>query len=496
MNLMILALIVGTLRVVSASLSGNDFTPCTNCSDCGLNATVITFPPNFSAILNYSFANNDCNNCNLVSVYIPTTIRSIGVAAFKFCSRLTNINLPSSIRTIDNGAFYGCSNLSIIVIPTSLVSISDGLFFDTAITSIIIPTSITSIGEYSFSKCAHLHTVLIPTSVIRIGQYAFQLSNDITGFVSLPTSIISIGIQAFQNCTKATFVIPFPLSDTIYPAYLDCDAITVLDIPSTVTSIPAFAFEACTRLQSVFIPSQVTFIGDSAFLNDLSITCLSWNATLGAVVGSNAFSGTNIQGPCPPVPTFVPSSSPFVLSSSSSPTVLLEGPRLVVKVMDYFFYLKAVSVIDPTTCQATSIVDSYVLNLILQIENVGHANFVISNSVDLTEDTCTKSLVFKSFFKFQLANITKTRSEQCVEDSIEPVNFTCKAGRQGLSPGNLFLSQQWIDVSSAKLKEGQTYPLDVSILPHNPHLVYSIIGFNVTYSTVRRKRNLRSNKVL
>ena len=81
------------------------------------------------------------------SITIPEKIRigldiykvtSIGVGAFKECSRLTSINIPEGVTSIGDNVFSDCSNL----------------------TSIKIPEGVTSIGERAFEGCYNLEIVM------------------------------------------------------------------------------------------------------------------------------------------------------------------------------------------------------------------------------------------------------------------------------------------------------------------------------------------------
>ena len=71
------------------------------------------------------------------STKIPSSVTSIGSAAFQFCEGLTSITIPEGVTSIGESAFEGCSGL----------------------TSIEIPSSVTSIGNYAFVDCIGLKDV-------------------------------------------------------------------------------------------------------------------------------------------------------------------------------------------------------------------------------------------------------------------------------------------------------------------------------------------------
>ena len=71
----------------------------------------------------------------------------------------------SSIR---NGAFHQCISLKQISFesPSSLISIGNAAFeLCSSLINITIPSSVTSIGRYLFERCTSLKKVLIPLSI-------------------------------------------------------------------------------------------------------------------------------------------------------------------------------------------------------------------------------------------------------------------------------------------------------------------------------------------
>ena len=53
---------------------------------------------------------------DLVKVYLPSSVTSIGSSAFNNCRALSSIVIPSSVTSIDNSAFNSCYALGIVTI--------------------------------------------------------------------------------------------------------------------------------------------------------------------------------------------------------------------------------------------------------------------------------------------------------------------------------------------------------------------------------------------
>lgn len=79
-------------------------------------------------------------------------------------------------------------------------------------------------------------------------------------------NVVAIERDAFLNCQTITSVIIPPSVTTIgYYAFQNCPALTSVKIPENVTTIEAWAFRGCTALSSVTIPNSVIEIGGQAF---------------------------------------------------------------------------------------------------------------------------------------------------------------------------------------------------------------------------------------
>ena len=111
---------------------------------------------------------------SILSVDVPSTVRSIDAFAFFKCKGLSRVIIPASVTSIGMEAFMGCSALKDIDLPDSVASIGNRAFKCCGLTSVKIPRSVRSIGDGVFCYCTELSEVHIPASVTEIRDNAFE----------------------------------------------------------------------------------------------------------------------------------------------------------------------------------------------------------------------------------------------------------------------------------------------------------------------------------
>jgi hypothetical protein len=95
--------------------------------------------------------------------------------------------------------------------------------------------------------------------------------------IVLPSSITAIGSYAFEACKNLpSIVIPSKVKVINIEAFRQCYKLTSVSLPSSLTSIGQLAFDACSELTTINLPSTISYIGYGAFgscykMNDIII---------------------------------------------------------------------------------------------------------------------------------------------------------------------------------------------------------------------------------
>ena len=203
------------------------------------------------------------------AVYLPSTVKSIGNAAFRCCDNYDGftISLPEGLERIGDYAFQYCT--------TSAFN---------------IPSSVTEIGEGAFNNCEYITDIVIPEGVKAIKSFTFGDCDRLTS-VTLPDGVESIGDGAFYYCGKLeTITMPSNLKTIYNSAFCYCQALQSIDIPATVGTIGSAAFGLCTALKEITIPEGVKTIEDDTFNGCSSLARITLPSTL-TTIGSGAFIG-------------------------------------------------------------------------------------------------------------------------------------------------------------------------------------------------------------
>lgn len=275
-----------------------------------------------------------CHSLNKVVIY-DNSVKTIGMAAFEYCSSLADIILPEGVTTIARSAFWGCSSLSRIDLPEGVTTIGHSAFYGCEkLSSVKLPNSLTTIEGFAFSGCNGL-TITIPDNVesmsmltfsdctglditipgrfltkienpigsdckdVRvtiaegttvIEEYAFQKRPGIVS-VTIPESVTSIGHAAFWQCSGLTdIIIPSSVTEIGDDAFSECTNLTNVTLPDGLTSIGEGVFLCCTNLKNIIIPNKVTSIEERTFIDCKELVSVVIPNSVKSI-GTEAFNG-------------------------------------------------------------------------------------------------------------------------------------------------------------------------------------------------------------
>lgn len=230
----------------------------------------------------YAFA--DIGNGNIT---VPEGIKTIGSYAFSNYKNVQSLTLPSTVTSISTYAFSGVAveNSITVASANTAYKCADNCLIDIADKTLIkgcnnsvIPTdgSVTTIGASAFWHCDGLTEITVPEGVTAIQSSAFNGTGLKT--ISLPDSLQIIGKNAFNGT-------PF-YSDTdnwvdgvLYIGKFLID--TTSSIPEEYTirdgtlAIASYAFNS--KIKEIVIADSVKFIGSYAFDGCTKLESVTFN---------------------------------------------------------------------------------------------------------------------------------------------------------------------------------------------------------------------------
>jgi hypothetical protein len=123
--------------------------------------------------------------------------------------------------------------------------------------------------------------------------------NSVSGDIVIPETVYdsagnaytvtALGMYAFEYCTRLTSIsLPSTVTSINDWAFYGCTGLTSVTIPNSVTSIKYCAFYECCSLTTVTIPNSVTSIGNLAFNGCTGLTEVTIPNSV-TLIGENAF---------------------------------------------------------------------------------------------------------------------------------------------------------------------------------------------------------------
>ncbi len=229
------------------------FMNCTNLKSINLPVTQKTLPTSFL---------EGCTS--LESIELPATLTTISTDAFYGCTKLGSVNLEEGLTSIGLRAFYNCK-LTEITIPSTVTSIGNAAFKENPTTTIVWKPKNCTIGSDDsapfYSTNSHVTSFTFGDSVQVIPAYLCKYMK--IDSIAIPATVTSVGQSAFMYCTNLkSFAFPQGIKTVATSVLEGCTALEEVVIPSSVTTINQDAFYNCSALQAIhnyaYTPQTIT----------------------------------------------------------------------------------------------------------------------------------------------------------------------------------------------------------------------------------------------
>lgn len=203
-------------------------------------------------------ANINLNDASIVaggtsydgSRYTDNDIISQGM--FANCQKLELLTLPANATTIEENAFENCTNLTQLQISPAARQIepSEGCV---SLSSITVPAENTNF--------ANSEGVLYNKDITTLIWFP---ENKTSQEFKLPSTVTTIGAYAFRHC-RATSVILSPSTVQIGRSAFTNSRIQTIILPDKVEIIPDGCFQYCSQLTSVTLGTGVNYLSGYCF---------------------------------------------------------------------------------------------------------------------------------------------------------------------------------------------------------------------------------------
>ena len=261
---------------------------------------------------------------------IEEGISSIGVYLFYDCATLTSVEIPCSVLYINENAFTSCYALKDVYYNGSermwaRIAIEEGndLLYNATIHSsddalawpvtgrcgdnltwslsedgVLTLSGTGSTWDYPeeyptwYPYVDYINKCVVEEGVTTIGYCLFFNSDALTS-VDLPSSLNYIGEGAFASCINLTeVIIPDGVETIEAGAFFQCTSLANVDIPDSVTYIGGKAFSYCTSLTSVELPDGITSVNPYTFDSCSNLTTVTIPSSV-TLIDEYAFSNCN-----------------------------------------------------------------------------------------------------------------------------------------------------------------------------------------------------------
>ena len=186
----------------------------------------------------------------LETLYLPNTIRTIGLSAFVNCTALRKINIPFSVTYIEEGAFDGVQDCAMMFGRSSflkdeyiaLVHWSNNIAFNS------IDYAFDQNYVYAIKRVNGERFVSIAKVLGDKETYNLPSSINYYGTKLMINEITHNAFRGHEESLKEVHI-PLSIKSIEKEAFLDCSNLKTLNIPTSVNYIGKDVFKGCSSLE-------------------------------------------------------------------------------------------------------------------------------------------------------------------------------------------------------------------------------------------------------
>ena len=191
-------------------------------------------------------------------IYTCENVNSKDNGLFSDRRKLTTLELGEQVKTISDYMFAASEVLTSVTLPDGLTTIGKHAFADSPkLASVTIPGTVTSIGDYAFANCASLKTAIFQPSLSSTPLTVSTLSEGYGPFYNTPLQTVEINRDVRVDRTQI-----LGRNESLFGGK---ETLTQVTLGEQVKKLHPYEF-AGSSITSITIPSNITEIGDNAFL--------------------------------------------------------------------------------------------------------------------------------------------------------------------------------------------------------------------------------------
>ena len=193
---------------------------------------------------------------SIESVYIPSSVSSLGLATFAHCTMLKQVEFAKGcgITSLSTSCFEDCTALTRIDLSplTKLMGTYYAFRDCTSLEEVVLPEGMTIIDDGSFLNCSALKSLYLPDSLEKIVKNAFE------GCIGIESISIGKNLRLYEP-GFATVIFNSP-------------ALKRITFREGRESLDGYALVSITSPVSVEVPASVDVVSGNTFFNYNTMT--------------------------------------------------------------------------------------------------------------------------------------------------------------------------------------------------------------------------------